>query len=417
MNVIESFRIALRALVSNKLRAALTMLGIVIGVGAVIGMLAMGNGFQSFLSGQFAQLGAGNFYVAPFVDSNRVDVRERVRLTAGDAAAILAPGRAPAVTGVAMEWSGDAQATVPGQRADYSVRAVNADWFTVTPQDMGPGRLFTPEEDAAKARVAVIGRNVAMKLYGSLDAALGQRISLNGVGFEVVGVLATKEGSFSIGADPAEAIFVPYGAGLARLFRNETSDDVNVAIMTVKARSVPEIDAAIAQVTAVLREEHRLTYQDNDFTIINPEQIAAQLNVVIGGFNAFLGLVAGISLLVGGIGIMNIMLVSVTERTREIGLRKAVGAKRRDIMLQFLVEALTLCLIGGLAGVGLGYLLSFASTFLLVNLFNAEGAEATVSMANILLATGIAAAIGVAFGFFPALQASRLNPIDALRTE
>jgi putative ABC transport system permease protein len=185
----------------------------------------------------------------------------------------------------------------------------------------------------------------------------------------------------------------------------------------VKARSVPEIEAAISQVTNVLRVEHRLTYQDNDFSIINPEQIANQFNVVIGGFNAFLGLVAGISLLVGGIGIMNIMLVSVTERTREIGLRKAVGARRRDIMLQFLIEALVLCLIGGGLGILLGYLLSFLGTFILINLFATEGAAATVSMANVLLATSISAAIGIAFGFFPALQASRLNPIEALRTE
>jgi putative ABC transport system permease protein len=180
---------------------------------------------------------------------------------------------------------------------------------------------------------------------------------------------------------------------------------------------VPEIDEAIRQVTAILRDEHRLTYQDNDFTIINPEQIAAQFNVVIGGFNAFLGLVAGISLLVGGIGIMNIMLVSVTERTREIGLRKAVGARRRDIMLQFLIEALVLCLIGGAFGILLGYTLSLAGTFILIELFNTAGAAASVSLANVILATSIAAAIGLAFGFFPALQAARLNPIDALRTE
>ncbi|MGQ9927971.1 MAG: ABC transporter permease [Chloroflexaceae bacterium] len=417
MYLIESFRVALRALANNKLRSALTMLGIVIGVGAVIGMLALGNGFQQFLNDQFAQLGAGNFYVAPFVDSNRVDAITAARLSASDAEAIMAPGRAPAVERIAIEFSGSAQASTGKRRGSYSVRAVSPSWFEVTPQDMAAGRLFTAGEDRERARVAVIGRLVAKQLYGDTASAVGQRLALNGVGFEIIGVLATEPGSVSVGADPAEAIFVPYTSGITRLYRNQVNEQVNVSIMTVRARSVAEIDEAIRQVTLVLREQHRLTYQDNDFTIVNPEQIAAQLNLVVGGFNTFLGIVAGISLLVGGIGIMNIMLVSVTERTREIGLRKAVGAKRRDILLQFLIEALTLCLIGGAAGILLGFGLSLLGTFILVNLFQAEGAVARVYLSNIAIATGIAAAIGVIFGFFPAFQASRLNPIEALRTE
>ncbi len=417
MNIIESFRISFRALLSNKLRAALTMLGIVIGVGAVIGMLAMGNGFQGFLTSQFDQLGIGTVYIVPFIDTNRIDVEQTASLTSADALAIMQPGRSPAVQAMAIEWSGDAQVIANGQRSNYGVRAISPAFFTISPQALAAGRLLTLADDTGRARVAVIGKNVAEKLYGGHEVAIGQRISLNGVQFDIIGVLASKAGQISIGTDPAEAIFVPYETGISRLFRNRTSDRINVSFMTVKAVERTQVDAAIRQVTEVLRSEHRLTYQNNDFTVINPEQFAAQASAVIGAFNAFLGIVAGISLLVGGIGIMNIMLVSVTERTKEIGLRKAVGARRSDILLQFLIEALVLCLIGSGVGIGLGYLLSLAGTAILVGLFQATGAQATVSLSNVLLASGIAAGIGVAFGFFPALTAARMNPIDALRTE
>ncbi len=417
MNIIESFRISFRALLSNKLRAALTMLGIVIGVGAVIGMLAMGNGFQGFLTSQFDQLGIGTVYIVPFIDTNRIDVAQTASLTSADALAIMQPGRSPAVQALAIEWSGDVQVIANAQRSSYGVRAISPAFFTISPQALAAGRLLTPADDAGRARVTVIGRNVAEKLYGGREIAVGQRISLNGVQFDIIGVLASKSGQISVGTDPAEAIFIPYETGIARLFRNRTSDRINVSFMTVKAVDRTQVDVAIRQVTDVLRGEHRLTYQNNDFTIINPEQFAAQASAVIGAFNAFLGIVAGISLLVGGIGIMNIMLVSVTERTKEIGLRKAVGARRSDILLQFLIEALVLCLIGSGAGIGLGYLLSLAGTAILVGLFQATGAQATVSLSNVLLASGIAAGIGVAFGFFPALTAARMNPIDALRTE
>lgn len=417
MNIVESFSIAFRALLTNKLRAALTMLGIVIGVGAVIGMLALGNGFQGFLNSQFDQLGIGTFYVAPFIDSNKIDDLLSAHLTADDARALREPGRAPAVLAVSIEFSDSAQVVAGGQRLDYSVRAVSPEFFLVSPQELANGRLLGAADEEGVARVAVIGKNVAAKFFGGNEAAIGQRMNLNGVGFDVIGVLATEEGSISVGADPAEAIFIPYTTGVTRLYRNRTSDKVDVSIMAVKAVNRDKIDEAIDQVTAILREQHRLTYQNNDFTVINPEQFAQQASAVIGAFNTFLGLVAGISLLVGGIGIMNIMLVSVTERTREIGLRKAVGARKRDILLQFLIEALVLCLTGAIVGIGLGYLLSFVGTFLLVNVFRAEGAQATVQLANILLASGIASAIGIAFGFFPALTAARLNPIEALRTE
>jgi putative ABC transport system permease protein len=415
--VFESFRIAFVALAANKLRAALTMLGIIIGVGAVVGMLAMGNGFQGFLNSQFDQLGIGTIYVAPFVDTNKIDRSTEPQLTYSDALALLEPGRAPLVGQVSVEYSGSAQVSANGKRQTYSIRAVTPSFFSITPQDLGAGRLLTQADEDERARVALLGKNVATNLFETFDSALGQRVILNGVSFEVVGVLSSEEGSVSVGSDPAESIFVPYQTGIARLYRSEISDKVDVFTISVKARDRNDVDALVTQVTQVLREEHRLTYQDNNFTVINPEQFAQQASAIIGGFNGFLGLVAGISLIVGGIGIMNIMLVSVTERTREIGLRKAVGARRFDILLQFLIEALVLCLVGSAFGVLLGYALSFVGTAILVGLFQAEGAEATVTIGNIALASGIAGAIGIFFGFFPALQASRLNPIEALRTE
>jgi putative ABC transport system permease protein len=415
--VFESFRIAFIALASNKLRAALTMLGIIIGVGAVVGMLAMGNGFQGFLNSQFDQLGIGTIYVAPFVDTNKIDRTTEPQLTFSDAQALLEPGRAPLVAEVSAEYSGSAQVSANGKRQTYSVRAVTPSFFSITPQELGAGRLLTQADEDEQARVVLLGKNVASNLFGVANTALGQRITLNGVSFSVVGVLDSEEGSVSVGSDPAESLFVPYKTAVTRLYRNDISSKVDVFTLSVKARDRYQMEAMIEQVTKVLREEHRLTYQNNNFTVINPEQFAQQASAVIGGFNAFLGIVAGISLVVGGIGIMNIMLVSVTERTREIGLRKAVGARRFDILLQFLIEALVLCLVGSAFGVLLGYGLSFVGTLILVGLFQAEGAEATVTIGNIALAAGIAGAIGIFFGFFPALQASRLNPIEALRTE
>ena len=401
MNIIESFRISFRALLSNKLRAALTMLGIVIGVGAVIGMLAMGNGFQGFLTSQFDQLGIGTVYIVPFIDTNRIDVEQTASLTSADALAIMQPGRSPAVQAMAIEWSGDAQVIANGQRSNYGVRAISPAFFTISPQALAAGRLLTLADDTGRARVAVIGKNVAEKLYGGHEVAIGQRISLNGVQFDIIGVLASKAGQISIGTDPAEAIFVPYETGISRLFRNRTSDRINVSFMTVKAVERTQVDAAIRQVTEVLRSEHRLTYQNNDFTVINPEQFAAQASAVIGAFNAFLGIVAGISLLVGGIGIMNIMLVSVTERTREIGLRKALGARKKDILLQFLTESSLLSLIGGIIGIMFGWLIAFVVGKVAV----ATGNNFTpiVGTDAIILSTSFSAAIGLFFGIYPSI--------------
>jgi putative ABC transport system permease protein len=417
MNLFESIRVALVALRTNKMRSLLTMLGIIIGVGAVIGMLAIGNGFQQYLDSQFDQLGIGSFYVFAGTDSKKISDQQEPQLTFADADALTQPGAMPAADGVAAALGRHAQVSAGGKPLTYEVSGVTPSYFVILPKKLSAGRFYSADEERDSARVVLLGGKAAEKLFGSRSDAIGQRITVNGVGFEVIGVLNTKRG-FGVGGDPDQAVYVPYSTARDRLFRNEIeSGKVDVDYLLIKARDRDQVELAIRQATTLLRERHRLSYQNSDFTVLNPQAFADQAGAIIGGFSAFLGIVGGIALLVGGIGIMNIMLVSVTERTREIGLRKAVGARRRDILFQFLVEAIVLCLTGGAIGLGLGYLLSFAGTAVLVGLFQAEGAQATVTTGSILLATGVASAVGVCFGFFPALHAARLDPITALRAE
>src|SRR5262249_24651884 len=281
------------------------------------------------------------------------------------------------------------------------------------------GQYFTAAHDRDRARVAVIGQDVAKTLFGNLAGAVGQRITLDGVGFDVVGVLTTKPGQ--AGPDfnsPANLVYIPYQTGRARLFRNEVSSRVDLTQITVQAQDKDQVATAIAQVTALLRARHRLaSYQADDFRIENPEQLLATINTTFIGLNAFFGTIAGIALLVGGIGIMNIMLVSVTQRTREIGLRKAVGARRWAILQQFLIESLVLCLAGCGLGIALGYGISFAGTFVIQQVFRLENGYAVITPGSILLATGVSAGIGAFFRFWPAWRAARLQPVQALRSE
>ncbi|MFL5803933.1 MAG: ABC transporter permease [Roseiflexaceae bacterium] len=419
MNVLESFRIAWTALMSNKLRALLTMLGIIIGVGAVIGMLAIGNGLLSAIQGDFERLGVGVFYITPDYGSREASEPRQPRLTAADAEAIRQSGATPAVKTVAVEYSSNAVVSAGKDRYFYGIKSVTPSFFAIGDNQLGPGEYFTAAQDRDRARVTVIGEEVAKTLFGNLAGAVGQRITIDGVGFDVVGVLTTKPGQTEPDFNsPATTVYIPYQTGRARLFRNEISARVDLAQITVQAQDKDQIDTAIAQVKELLRARHRLAaYQADDFRIENPEELLATINATFIGLNAFFGTIAGIALLVGGIGIMNIMLVSVTQRTREIGLRKAVGARRWAILQQFLIESLMLCLIGCALGVALGYALSFAGTFVIRQVFRLEEAYAVISPGSVVLAIGISAGIGIFFGFWPAWRASRMQPVQALRSE
>lgn len=418
MTIFEAFRVAWIALFTHKLRALLTMLGMIIGVGSVIGMQAIGNGFKQYLSNEFNRLGAGVVYITPAVNNEDTDQPIEPRLTATDAEALAIPGAAPAIARVAIEYNGSGVVSAGGERFFYDINGVSPEFFGINAHDLSAGRFFTAEEDRSQTRVAVIGKDVATELYGSISAALGQRIMVEGIGFDVIGIVSTRPNQASNGfSDPAKSLYLPYQSARSRLFRNQLSARVDLSKITVQAISPAEAQNALRQATVLLRERHRLTYQNNDFNVESLEQTAEQSQRAIGGFSAFLLVIGGISLLVGGIGIMNIMLVSVTQRTREIGLRKAVGARQRDILVQFLIEAMVLSLIGGAIGVGLGYLLSFAGTFVMQVVFLITDTSAFVTIDSVILATGVSAAIGIIFGLFPAIQAARLQPVRALRSE
>jgi putative ABC transport system permease protein len=415
MSIVEAFRIAFTSLLANKLRALLTMLGIIIGVGAVIAMLSLGGAVQSLVTSELEGLGSNLIFL--FGGTNDPEINRRVppRLTNEDIAAISDPLNVPAAAAVAAEFSQRALVARRGTSYDAQISGTTPNYLEVRNAEVASGRFFDDEAVQQRSRVAVLGFRVGETLFSEGGNPVGERIRIDGVSFRVIGVMDERGGTFSNNED--DQIFIPLTTAQDRLFAPATGTvrSVEVSVVYIQARDEASIDLAIEQITQVLRERQNLTYEDNNFTMVTQEDLVTSFSTITGSITVFLGAIAAISLLVGGIGIMNIMLVSVTERTREIGLRKAVGARRRDIRLQFLVEATVLSLLGGLLGIALGYGLAALGTVLLSGF--SENARAVVELSSILLASLTSVMVGIFFGLYPAVRASRLNPIQALRYE
>jgi putative ABC transport system permease protein len=406
MNIGENFRIALRALLANKLRAGLTMLGIIIGVGAVVALIAIGNGATASITSQVQGIGANLISVSAgrFEQGGQTTVGT---LYLDDYEALLAG--LDNVAGMSPVVQNSYTVTYGKESLDVTVSGTTPDYLAVNAYELDRGRFLTEADRKQQAKVAVVGSQTATDLFHGLDP-VGRTLKINGVNFTVIGVLAEK-GSGGFG-NANELIIVPLETAYAQAGSEALrSGRETLSSLQLSASDASVVDAVIVQTERILRREHGLGLtEDLDFTVTSQGQILDTLTTITTTLTIFLGAIAGISLLVGGIGIMNIMLVSVTERTKEIGLRKAVGATQGVILMQFLVETLVLSILGGLLGIGLGWGIATAVT--LANLIQAQ-----VSWNSILLAFGFSAAVGLFFGLYPAWRASRLRPIEALRYE
>ncbi|MCC7202671.1 MAG: ABC transporter permease [Nitrospirae bacterium] len=408
INFPSTFRISFRALRVNKMRSALTMLGMVIGVGAVIAMLAVGTGASTQIAQQISSMGSNLLIVLPGATTAggvRMGSGTQSTLTAGDAEAIKR--ECPAVSDVAPVLSGVAQVVYGHQNWSTGITGTTPGILTVRDWSLASGRPFTDQDIKSSAKVALLGKTVIENLFGDLDP-VGQIIRIRKIPFTVIGVLSAK-GQTSGGQDQDDTIFVPLTTAQKKLFG--TAFPGMVRMISVKATGTEDLDAAGEQITRLLRQRHRIgPGVEDDFSVRNLTQFMQAAEQSTRVMTLLLGAIASVSLIVGGIGIMNIMLVSVTERTREIGIRMAVGARTWDIRLQFIVEALTLSVIGGIAGIIAGVVSSEVLSML-------AGWPVTISPLSILLAFGFSAMVGIFFGFYPAYKASLLNPIDALRYE
>jgi putative ABC transport system permease protein len=419
VNLYQSIRVAIRALAANKLRGMLTMLGVIIGVGAVITLMSLGRGAQAQITEQVQSLGTNLIFITPGAQRQQGNVRAAAgnaqTLSIDDATAITTDLPGGLILGVAPERTvGNAQIILSGQNVQTRILGVTPEYESVRNSKVANGDWISQSQMDARSRVIVLGAGVAETLFGENDP-VGQTVRVSvfgrtGTNMQVIGVMESKGGSIQNLDDQA---FVPLTTVATRLMPARTARAAEmVNSITVQVAGEEVVDDAVQQIAELLRRRHRVA--QDDFVVSSQRDFLAAINQITGMFTAFLGAIAGVSLLVGGIGIMNIMLVSVTERTREIGIRKAVGAKRRDILSQFLVEAIVVSVAGGvigiLTGTGISRLISQLD-------FNGQSIPSVVAPDAVILSFTVAAAVGLFFGIYPAMRASRLNPIDALRYE
>jgi putative ABC transport system permease protein len=419
--LVENIRVALAALSANKLRAILTMLGISIGVAAVIVLVSLGQAVQDYVAQQFLGIGTNLAFVFPasFTSntggtgvqaSNRFSVAFST-LTERDVTALQDPFNVPDARAVVPLLRMTRSVTYGGSQARTRISATMPQYFPVRNRSIALGRTFDDQEATSDTRVAVIGQTVLKNLFPPDMLPLDETIRINGVPFRVIGILA-KYGGASF-QDEDDVIVIPLMTGQTRLqSARSLTGSKPVTVIYMEAVSDKAMESMVSQTAETLRRLHNINYRDaDDFQVLTQKDLLESFGQITSLLTIFLGVIAGISLIVGGIGIMNIMLVTVTERTREIGLRKAVGAREWDVLLQFLVEATTLAFAGGLAGLAIATLGTVGLRLALPAL------NAFVRPESVLLATSISAGIGIFFGLYPASRASRLSPIDALRYE
>jgi putative ABC transport system permease protein len=406
MNIFSAFIEALESLTSNKVRSGLTMLGIIIGVAAVIAMMSIGAGAQAAITNQISSIGTNLLYVRSGGDATNPQP-----ITLEDAAAIADTTNAPSVTHVAPVLQGSVEAAVPGVQTTTSLVGVTPEFFQVQKVDVAEGQMISQMHVDDYSAVVLLGSDVATTLFDKTTGLIGQKVRINGQVFKVIGVLTSKGGNGMGNSD--DRVLVPLSTARLRLVQRDQADEVDM--LYVQASSADATTSAKEEVSQILRARHRKNLGTDDFDILSTQDLLDTMNTITGVLTAFLGGIGGISLLVGGIGIMNIMLVTVTERTREIGLRKAVGARKSDIRFQFIVESAMLSLGGGAIGILLGWGISW-----LIGLVASKmGTSLTpvIKLSSVLMATLFSAAVGLFFGLYPADRAAKLQPVEALRVD